>query len=174
MTLPEVWPSSKFAHFCRNFYLLIDKFHPLIDFLKKCWTRLKLGARNSVQVSQVVGRCPVTWAITCCLQGCVVVGSWNGEWIWGLNPGILIRGMDRTSSILTAVPNIYLLMSYFPWTFWNVLMSEIITCFVSGFISLSTFQGSLCTLLYISSFHSLGCYISCLSMKFWAFFVCCE
>lgn len=41
------------------------------------WARLKSGNWNSVWVSNLSSRDPITWTITHYLLGCVLAGSWN-------------------------------------------------------------------------------------------------
>lgn len=79
----------------------------LIHSLRACdackswgWTGLKPGARHSIWSSPMGNRNLGTWAIHCCLPGCVLAGSWIRSRVRTLK-----WGADVPSSTMTAVPN---------------------------------------------------------------------
>lgn len=85
-------------HYENNFYLFtnfrdrerdsssIHWFSPQILAIAKIGPGLKPRARNSVHVSHMGGMDPSTWAITGCLPGSTLVGSWSQEPKVGIEP----------------------------------------------------------------------------------------
>lgn len=55
------------------------------------WASPKPGTQNSIHVSHVSGKVPITWAIIRCLSGCTLVGSWC-EQVFGLEATQCVTG----------------------------------------------------------------------------------
>lgn len=83
-------------YFLKFYYLFIwkthrEKFPCATSFSNawdsEVWARPKLGAQNSIQVSNVGGGKSNIWPIPCCLPGCTSAGSWGVEWSWDWKSG---------------------------------------------------------------------------------------
>lgn len=54
-----------------------------------------LGPGSPVCISQMSGRDPATWTVTCCHPCCMVAGSWSWEQSWDMNLGTLIGNVSQ-------------------------------------------------------------------------------